>query len=49
MNETLARLHMLDYEKLGLADFGKPGAYIARQISRWTKQYLASETETIPR
>jgi len=47
MNETLARLHKLDFEKLGLADFGKPGAYIARQISRWTKQYQLSETETI--
>ncbi|HEX3808452.1 MAG TPA: phosphotransferase family protein [Rhizomicrobium sp.] len=46
-NETLARLHMLDYEKLGLSDFGKPGNYIARQISRWTKQYVASETESI--
>jgi aminoglycoside phosphotransferase (APT) family kinase protein len=47
MNETLARLHMLDYEKLGLSDFGKPGNYIARQISRWSKQYLASESENI--
>lgn len=47
MNETLARLHMLDYEKLGLGDFGKPGAYIARQISRWTKQYQLSETDKI--
>ena len=46
-NETLARLHMLDYEKLGLGDFGKPGAYIARQIARWTKQYQLSETEKI--
>ncbi|HEX3429349.1 MAG TPA: phosphotransferase family protein [Rhizomicrobium sp.] len=48
MNATIAQLHMLDYEKLGLADFGKPGNYIGRQIARWTKQYLASETETIP-
>jgi aminoglycoside phosphotransferase (APT) family kinase protein len=48
MNATLARLHMLDYEKLGLGDFGKPGNYIGRQIARWTKQYLASETEPIP-
>ncbi len=46
-NETLARLHQLDYEKLGLSDYGKPGNYIARQISRWTKQYQLSETETI--
>jgi aminoglycoside phosphotransferase (APT) family kinase protein len=47
MNETLARLHALDYEKLGLADFGKPGNYIGRQIARWSKQYLASVTEKI--
>jgi aminoglycoside phosphotransferase (APT) family kinase protein len=47
MNATIARLHMLDYEELGLSDFGKPGNYIARQITRWTKQYLASETEKI--
>jgi aminoglycoside phosphotransferase (APT) family kinase protein len=47
MNTTLARLHMLDFEKLGLAQFGKPGNYIGRQIARWTKQYVASETETV--
>jgi aminoglycoside phosphotransferase (APT) family kinase protein len=47
MNETLARLHMVDYEKIGLGDFGKPGNYFARQINRWTKQYKASETEQI--
>jgi aminoglycoside phosphotransferase (APT) family kinase protein len=32
---------------LGLADFGRPGSYVARQISRWGKQYKASETEAI--
>ena len=48
MNATLSQLHALDYEKLGLVDFGKPGNYIGRQIARWTKQYLASETEPIP-
>ena len=48
MNATIAQLHTLDCEKLGLADFGKPGNYIGRQIARWTKQYLASETENIP-
>jgi aminoglycoside phosphotransferase (APT) family kinase protein len=47
MNETLAKLHSLDYEKIGLADFGKPGNYVGRQISRWTKQYQASVTETV--
>jgi aminoglycoside phosphotransferase (APT) family kinase protein len=48
MNETIARLHMLDYETLGLTDYGKSGAYIARQIARWSKQYVASQTQTIP-
>jgi aminoglycoside phosphotransferase (APT) family kinase protein len=48
MNETLARLHQTDHVKLGLEDFGKPGSYFARQISRWGKQYVASETESIP-
>ena len=47
MNETIARLHMLDYTALGLEDYGKPGNYFARQISRWSKQYFASETQTI--
>jgi aminoglycoside phosphotransferase (APT) family kinase protein len=45
--ETLAKLHAVDYVALGLADFGRPGSYVARQISRWGKQYKASETETI--
>jgi aminoglycoside phosphotransferase (APT) family kinase protein len=44
---TLAKLHAVDYVGLGLADFGRPGSYVARQISRWGKQYKASETETI--
>jgi aminoglycoside phosphotransferase (APT) family kinase protein len=48
MNETFARLHNMDWEKLGLQDYGKPGNYVGRQVSRWTKQYKASETELIP-
>jgi aminoglycoside phosphotransferase (APT) family kinase protein len=45
--DTLARLHKADWQALGLADFGRPGSYVARQISRWGKQYKASETESI--
>jgi aminoglycoside phosphotransferase (APT) family kinase protein len=48
MNRTIASLHNVDFEALGLSDFGKPGNYIARQVARWTKQYRASETEKIP-
>jgi aminoglycoside phosphotransferase (APT) family kinase protein len=47
MNATLAKIHLVDWEKLGLADFGKPGNYMARQVSRWSKQYEASQTEQI--
>ena len=38
-NEALARLHLADWQALGLADYGKPGNYFARQIGRWTKQW----------
>jgi len=43
--KTLADLHNTDYRAIGLEDFGRPGNYMARQISRWTKQYKASETQ----
>ena len=47
LNRVIAALHRVDYTERGLADYGKPGNYFARQIARWTKQYQASETETI--
>jgi aminoglycoside phosphotransferase (APT) family kinase protein len=40
MNATLARLHQIDAAAVGLGDYGRPGNYFARQISRWSKQYL---------
>jgi aminoglycoside phosphotransferase (APT) family kinase protein len=47
MNRVIAALHQVDYQAIGLADFGKPGNYFTRQIGRWSKQYQASETEKI--
>src|SRR6516165_478489 len=47
MNATLARLHGYDPAAIGLADYGRGENYVARQIGRWSKQYRASETETI--
>lgn len=47
MNRVMAQLHTIDYAAIGLADYGKPGNYFARQIERWSKQYVASQTETI--
>jgi aminoglycoside phosphotransferase (APT) family kinase protein len=47
MNRVIAALHKVDYQAAGLGDYGKPGNYFERQLGRWTKQYRASETETI--
>ncbi|ALG60399.1 MULTISPECIES: phosphotransferase [Citromicrobium] len=43
MNGVLAQLHGVDPEAVGLGDYGRPGNYFARQIARWSKQYLADE------
>ncbi|WP_295379296.1 phosphotransferase [uncultured Pseudacidovorax sp.] len=47
MNRTLAALHEVDVAAVSLADYGRTGGYIARQLDRWTRQYRASETEPI--
>ena len=45
---TMARMHRIDPAEVGLADYGKPGNYFARQIARWTKQWEASQTRENP-
>ena len=47
MCRVLATLHQVDIDTVGLSDYGKPGDYFARQINRWTQQYIASQTESI--
>jgi aminoglycoside phosphotransferase (APT) family kinase protein len=47
MNRVIARLHSVDIERAGLADYGKAGNYFERQVGRWSKQYRASETERV--
>lgn len=46
--DTLAALHSVDVNQVGLGDYGRPEGYVARQVSRWTKQYLASKTDDMP-
>lgn len=48
MIDTLAALHAIDPDTVGLGDYGRPGNYFERQVGRWTKQYRASETEHMP-
>jgi aminoglycoside phosphotransferase (APT) family kinase protein len=47
MVATIARLHSYDPVELGLSDFGRGENYVGRQVDRWSKQYRASETQTI--
>ncbi|MGH7661183.1 MAG: phosphotransferase family protein [Vulcanimicrobiaceae bacterium] len=46
--EMLARLHRVDWEAVGLADYGKHGEYFTRQLRRWTRQWEASRTRPVP-
>ena len=48
MNATIAQLHGFDPQTIGLADYGKPDNYLVRQVSRWSKNYVASQTEDVP-
>ena len=48
MNAALAALHGIDPAAVGLADFGRPGSYFARQTARWSEQYRASQTQDLP-
>jgi aminoglycoside phosphotransferase (APT) family kinase protein len=39
MIATLAAIHRLDPQAIGLGDYGRPGNYFARQLARWSKQW----------
>ena len=46
--DVLARLHAVDPAAVGLADFGRPGSYFARQVARWSQQWSLSRTHEVP-
>jgi aminoglycoside phosphotransferase (APT) family kinase protein len=48
LNSTIAALHSFDPMAIGLGDFGRPEGYLRRQIRRWSEQYRASASETLP-
>jgi aminoglycoside phosphotransferase (APT) family kinase protein len=48
LNRVIAALHRIDYAAAGLADYGRPGNYIERQVARWSKQYQAAAAPRIP-
>lgn len=46
--DNLARIHAVDVQAAGLADLGKPGGYVERQVTGWAKRYETSRTDDIP-
>ncbi len=46
--DVLADLHAVDPVQVGLADFGRPGGYLERQVTRWGKQLAASRSREVP-
>jgi len=47
MNETLAALHGVDVDAVGLGGFGRKGGFFARQVARWSKQYETAKTREV--
>ena len=45
--DTLADLHLVDPESVGLADFGRPQGFLARQVRRWGQQLDASHSRDL--
>ena len=48
LNRVIAALHQVDIAGAGLADFGRHGGYVLRQVARWSKQYSAAGIASIP-
>jgi aminoglycoside phosphotransferase (APT) family kinase protein len=39
MNATIAQLHSVYPDAIGLGDYGRPSNFVERQVARWSKQY----------
>ena len=46
--DVLARIHTVDYEAVGLGDFGHPEGYLERQVRRWGEQWERSKAADLP-
>jgi aminoglycoside phosphotransferase (APT) family kinase protein len=46
--DTMAAIHAVDLDAVGLADLGKHEGYIARQLKRWYGQWNAQKTRELP-
>jgi aminoglycoside phosphotransferase (APT) family kinase protein len=48
MADVLARIHLVDPDKVGLGDLGRKEGYIERQLRRWSDQWEKSKTRELP-
>lgn len=46
--ETLAQIHAVDWQAVGLGDFGYPQGFLARQVKRWIEAYARAQTDELP-
>lgn len=46
--DTLVELHAVDFNAVGLGDFGHPRGYVERQVKGWASRYEGSRTDDIP-
>jgi aminoglycoside phosphotransferase (APT) family kinase protein len=46
--DTLVKLHDVDYNAVGLGDFGRPDGYVERQVRRWAEQWERNKTREVP-
>ena len=47
--DTLAALHGVDHEAVGLGDYGRPARFAERQLRRWAGQWERAAPTTSPR
>ena len=46
--DTFVAFHAIDYKAAGLENLGRPDGYVERQVTNWSKQYLAAATDDVP-
>ena len=46
--QTLAQLHAIVPEDVGLGDFGRPAGFMERQLRRWSEQWQRSKVAELP-
>ncbi len=46
--DTMAAIHAVDLDAVGLADLGRHDSYVARQLKRWYGQWNSSKTRELP-